>query len=74
MVMKKRFSMRGLDCANCAAKMEHAIQKIDGVNDATVSFLTQKLTLEADDSRYEAILAEAKKLIHKVEPEADLNA
>ena len=50
--MKKKFKLVDLDCANCAAKMEGAIKKIDGVNDATVSFLTQKLTLDAEDARF----------------------
>ena len=44
--MKKKFAIEGIDCANCAAKMEDAIKKIDGVNNATVSFMTQKLTLD----------------------------
>ena len=46
--MKKRFSMENLDCANCAAKMEAAIRRIDGVDGAVVSFMAQKLTIEAD--------------------------
>jgi len=41
-IMKKKFKMQDLDCANCAAKMEAGIKKIDGVVDATVSFMTQK--------------------------------
>ena len=45
--MKKHFKLQDLDCANCAAKMEDAIKKLDGVNDATVSFMTQKLTLSS---------------------------
>ena len=56
--MKKVIKLRDLDCANCAAKMEDAIKKIDGVQDAAVSFLTQKMTLTADDSRFEEILDE----------------
>ena len=48
--MKKKFKLTDLDCANCAAKMEDAIKKIDGVKEATVSFMTQKLTIEADES------------------------
>ncbi len=48
--MKKKFKLQDLDCANCAAKMEEAIKKIEGVSDATVSFMTQKMTIEADDS------------------------
>ena len=51
--MKKKFKLQDLDCANCAAKMEEAIKKIEGVSDATVSFMTQKMTIEADDSRFD---------------------
>ena len=54
--MKKTFKMIDLDCANCAAKMEAAIKKIDGVQDATVSFMTQKLTIQADDARFDEIV------------------
>ena len=67
--MKKRFKMVNLDCANCAAKMEAAIKKLDGVNDASVSFMTQKLTLDADDARFEEILQQAVKACKKVEPD-----
>ena len=67
--MKKRFKLLNLDCANCAAKMEDAIKKLDGVNDATVSFMTQKLTLDAEDARFEEILQQAVKVCKKVEPD-----
>ena len=67
--MKKKFKLTDLDCANCAAKMEAAIKKIDGVNDATVSFRTQKLTLDADDARFDAILDEVVRVCKKVEPD-----
>lgn len=67
--MKKRFKLVNLDCANCAAKMEAAIKKLDGVNDASVSFMTQKLTLDADDARFEEILRQAAKVCKKVEPD-----
>ncbi|MGN8891225.1 cation transporter [Dysosmobacter sp. HCP28S3_G4] len=67
--MKKRFSMVDLDCANCAAKMETAIKKIDGVHDATVSFLSQKLTIDADDARFDDIMKEVVKVCKKVEPD-----
>lgn len=71
--MKKRFTLTDLDCANCAAKMEDAIKKIDGVNDAAVSFMAQKLTLDADDIRFEAILDEVVRVCHKVEPDCVIN-
>ena len=71
--MKKRFKLTDLDCANCAAKMEAAIKKLDGVNDATVSFLTQKLTLDADDARFDDILSQVVKICKKVEPDCVIN-
>ena len=67
--MKKKFKMVNLDCANCAAKMEEAIKKIDGVNDATVSFMTQKLTIDAADDRFDATMDEVVKVCAKVEPD-----
>ena len=70
--MKKKFKLENLDCANCAAKMEAAIKKLPGVNDASVSFLTQKLTLDADDERFEEILDQAVKLCRKVEPDCKI--
>ena len=70
--MKKRFKLQDLDCANCAAKMEAAIAKLDGVNAVSVSFLSQKLTLDADDERFDAILAQAVKLCRKVEPDCKI--
>ena len=70
--MKKKFKLVDLDCANCAAKMEGAIKKIDGVNDATVSFLTQKLTLDAEDARFEAVLDEVVRVCKKVEPDCEV--
>jgi len=57
--MKKKFKMVNLDCANCAAKMEEAIKKIDGVTDATMSFMAQKLTIEADEERFDEIMQQA---------------
>ena len=71
-VMKKKFKLVDLDCANCAAKMEGAIKKIDGVNDATVSFLTQKLTLDAEDARFEAVLDDVVRVCKKVEPDCQI--
>ena len=70
--MKKTFRMIDLDCANCAAKMERAIQNIDGVTSATVSFMTQKLTLEADDARFDQIVKEAVNACKKVEPDCEI--
>ena len=56
--MKKKFKLQDLNCANCAAKMEDSIKKIDGVNDASVSFMTQKMMVDADDARFDDIMKE----------------
>jgi copper chaperone CopZ len=66
--MKKKFKCE-IDCANCAAKVEDAIRKIDGVTDVRVNFMTQKFTLEADDDRFDEILKEAVKTGRKIEPD-----
>lgn len=70
--MKKTFKLIDLDCANCAAKMEDAIKKIDGVKSASVNFMTQKMTLEADDDRFDSILQDAVKVCKKVEPDCEI--
>ncbi len=70
--MKKRYTIEDLCCANCAAKMEAGIRKIEGVNSATVNFLTQKLTLDAEESRMDSILDQAEAIIRKIEPDCVL--
>ncbi|MDY3906892.1 MAG: heavy metal-associated domain-containing protein [Lawsonibacter sp.] len=70
--MKKTFKLIDLDCANCAAKMEAAIKKLDGVTDVTVSFMTQKMTIEGDDARFDDIVKEAVKVCKKVEPDCEV--
>lgn len=70
--MKKKFKLVDLDCANCAAKMEQAINRIDGVTAATVSFIQQKLTIEADDQRFDDIMAQVVKTCKKVEPDCTI--
>ncbi len=71
--MKKTYKLTDLDCANCAAKMETAIKKIDGVSDASVSFMTQKLTVEADDDRFDEIMKQIVKACKRVEPDCVIN-
>ena len=70
--MKKRFKLVDLDCANCAAKMEDAIKKVAGVKDATVSFVMQKMTVEADDARFDDIMKEIVKVCKRVEPDCEI--
>ena len=67
--MKKTFKLQDLDCANCAAKMEEAIKRIEGVADANVSFMTQKMTIEAEESRFDEIMKEVVAVCRKVEPD-----
>lgn len=67
--MKKIYRLEDLDCANCAAKMEEAIKKIEGVENAAVSFMTQKLTIEADESKLGEIMKKAVKVCKKIEPD-----
>ncbi len=70
--MKKKFKMKNLGCAHCAEKMVDAIQKIEGVQDVSINFVLQKMTLTADDNRFDQIVEEAKKAISKIEPDCTL--
>ena len=67
--MKKKFKLIDLDCANCAAKMEESIKKIDGVEDATVSFMTQKMTITAADDIFDDIMKKVVDVCRRVEPD-----
>lgn len=67
--MKKTFELEDLDCANCARKMQEAVEKLDGVHSCSVNFMTQKMILDADDARFDDILNEAIKVMKKVEPD-----
>lgn len=70
--MKKVYKLEDLDCANCAAKMERSIAKIDGVTSANVSFMTLKMTVEADDERFDDIMKEVVKVCKKIEPDCKI--
>lgn len=70
--MKKKFNLIDLDCANCARKMEDAINRIDGVSSASVSFIQQKMTIDADDARFDDIMAQVVKICKKVEPDCQI--
>ena len=67
--MKKKFILEGLDCANCAAKMERAINELDGVKEATVNFMTTKLVIEGEDEKMPQIIQAAEKIVKKIEPD-----
>ncbi|NMA68096.1 MAG: cation transporter [Desulfitobacterium sp.] len=70
--MKKSFRLDGLGCANCAAKMEKRISKLDGVSKVTVNFMTTKMVIEGEDEKMPMILEEAEKIIKKLEPQVVL--
>lgn len=70
--MKKTFVLDDLDCANCAAKIENDVREIEGVISASVSFMSGKLVLEAEEERFEEILNAAEKLIAKVDSDVTL--
>ena len=67
--MKKKFKLQDLDCANCAPKMEDAIKKIEGVTDASVNFMMQKMTIEAAEEKFDDIMKQVVDTCRKVEPD-----
>ena len=70
--MKKTYLLEGLCCANCAAKIEKGVADIDGVTNASVSFLTTKLTFDAADDKVDEIVKKAKKVVKKIEPDVEI--
>ena len=70
--MKSKFTIKGLDCANCAAELERAIQKLEGIESASISFMTQKMELEYDETKKEEIIQNVKKVIKKEEPDVTI--
>lgn len=69
--MQKKFKIE-VDCANCAAKIETAVKALSGVEDASVSFMTQKMLLVADDARFDEILQQAVRTAKKIEPDFEI--
>lgn len=67
--MRKVYKLEDLCCANCAQKIQDGIEKVDGVEKATVNFLTQKFTLVAEDDKFDAALAESLKIFKRIEPD-----
>ena len=72
--MKKTIKLIDLDCGHCAAKIESAVKKLDGVTSVSVNFLNQKMVLEAPDDKVDGVLAEATALIKKIEPDVTVKA
>lgn len=72
--MKKAFTIRELDCGNCAQEIEEAASKVPGVNKVRVNFLSERMTLDAEDDKFDAVLEEIKKIVKTIEPDAVLEA
>lgn len=70
--MSIKFKIIGLDCANCAAELERAIQKVNGVENANINFMTQRMELEFDENQKEEIMRNVKKVIKKEEPDVTI--
>jgi copper chaperone CopZ len=70
--MKYYFKIKGLDCANCAAELESKIQKVDGINEAVISFMTEKMTIDCDETIKEDVLEKIKIVIKKEEPDVTI--
>ena len=70
--MKKTYPLSDLDCANCAQKMEDASRRLDGVQDISVSFFTQKLTITAEDARFQEIMKQVVKICRRIEPDCEI--
>ncbi len=70
--MKKSYKMKNVDCANCAAKMEREIKKLEGVENAVVSFMTQRLTIEAEEEKLEGILQQAAAICRRVDRDCEI--
>ena len=70
--MKKTLLLNGLCCAHCAAKIEKAVGKLDGVISTNLNFMTAKLSIEASEDKMESILSEAEKIIRKIERDIEI--
>lgn len=72
--MKRAYKLEGELCGNCAAKIQDKVSKLDGVNKASVNFMTMRFTLDAEDDKFEDLLGQAKKIFSIVEPTCTVRA
>lgn len=70
--MNSKFKVKGLDCANCAAELERAIQKIEGIKKANISFMAERMELEYDENNEDEIIKKVKKVIKREEPDVTI--
>ena len=70
--MKVKFKIKNLDCANCANELENAISKIDGIENAVINFMTERMELEFDETRKEEIMKKLEKVLKREEPDVSI--
>lgn len=70
--MKKKFRVEGIDCPNCAAKIEKLVGEIEGVTVSKINFMAEKLTVEFEESAAATLIDEIKKAVAVVEPDAEV--
>ena len=67
--MRKIVRFTGVCCANCAARLERALEKIDGINSVQLNFMAQRVNFDIDDNKYEEVVKKIKEVTEKVLPE-----
>ncbi|MCR4727052.1 MAG: cation transporter [Lachnospiraceae bacterium] len=72
--MTRTFILEDLDCAHCAQKIQDAVAKIDGVSECKVTFLTQKMVYNVEDSKNDAAEKEMRKIVKNTEPDVTVKA
>lgn len=70
--MKKVVKIINIDCANCAAELEHAISKIDGVIEVSINFMAEKMVIDIDEENYQDVVVKINKVKKKVEPDCEI--
>lgn len=70
--MKYNFKIKGIDCANCAAELERSLNKVEGVNEAVISFMSERLVIDCDESSKEEVMKKVQKVIKKEEPDCTI--
>ena len=70
--MKKQLKIKGIDCANCALQLEEKIKKIEGIENATISFFSEKMTIECSEEKLEEVMKNIQKLVKKEESDATI--
>ena len=73
-VMKKKYKLDEIDCANCALKLENALREVDSVSSVKVNYMMQKMTLEADDSVFDKVEKEALAVCKRMEPDMEVSS